>query len=80
MTRRVQELLRQALELPLEERGWLARELLIRLDTDEPEDPAEMEKAWAEEIARRMCEIEDGTAKMVPWEVVRERLRRRFSG
>ena len=61
----------QALELSREERASLARDLLASLD--EPhDDPAEVEEAWLAEVERRMREIDEGTAKLVDWETVRE--------
>lgn len=59
MNARTRKVLEQALELPSEERGALARELLDSLgDTA----PPEIESAWAEVIARRAQQVLDGTA------------------
>jgi hypothetical protein len=38
-------------------------DLFDDLDDGEDEDPAEVEAAWADEIAQRAAEIRDGTAK-----------------
>jgi putative addiction module component (TIGR02574 family) len=38
-------------------------------------DP-EIEKAWRIEVRKRLKEMERGERKFIPWEVVREKLRR----
>jgi len=50
MTAEASELLRRALALPEDERAALANTLLDSLDTN----PESVEKAWEEEIARRI--------------------------
>ena len=40
-------------------------------------DP-EIEKAWRLEIHKRIKEMERGERKFIPWEVVREKLRRQL--
>jgi hypothetical protein len=50
MTSRAQDLLREALNLPVEERADVAAERLASLDTAPPDDPAEVEAAWAREL------------------------------
>ena len=47
MSPRAQELLREVLALPLEERADVAAQLLASLDDAAAEDPAEVEAAWA---------------------------------
>ena len=62
----VEDLSRQALSLSPEERVQLAEELLATVqDVD-----AEVEAAWDEEIKRRVAEIDNGTAKLIPAEEV----------
>lgn len=67
--------------LPVEERAGLAAELLASLDDTAPEDPAEVEAAWAVEIERRARRVIAGETAGIPWEAVRQRaesdLRRR---
>lgn len=58
------ELLAAALALPLEERADLARELISSLDGPFDEDA---DKAWAEEIERRIANWRAGRTKGVPW-------------
>jgi len=68
----IDELSRKARALPPEERIRLAEELLSSVqDSDE-----EIEAAWAEEIVRRLEEVENGTAKLIPAEEVFAEIRR----
>jgi putative addiction module component (TIGR02574 family) len=73
MASRAQELLREALTLPLGERADVAAELLASLDDAEAENPAEVEAAWAAEIERRARRVMCGESAGVPWEDVRRR-------
>ena len=73
MTSRAQELLRQALTLPIDERADVAAELLASLDESGADDPAEVETAWAAEIERRARRVMAGESQGVPWEEVRAR-------
>ena len=81
MPSRAQELLRDALALPLDERADVAAELLASLDDAEPEHPADVEAAWAAEIERRARRVIAGESGGIPWDDVRRRaeaeLRRR---
>jgi putative addiction module component (TIGR02574 family) len=63
-----EKLLEQALKLPREARAAFAGSLLDSLD--QTVDP-HAESAWAQEIARRMKEIESGEAKTIPWSEAR---------
>jgi len=73
MTSRAQELLREALTLPITERADVAAELLASLDDAEAEDLAEVEAAWAAEIEKRARRVIAGESAGVPWEDVRRR-------
>ncbi len=73
MTSRAQELLREALTLPIAERADVAAELLASLDDAEAENPADVEAAWADEIERRARRVIDGQSAGIPWEDVRRR-------
>ena len=79
MTSRAQDLLREALALPLEERADLAAELLASLDSAPPEDQAQIEAAWAREIERRARRVMSGESVGEPWEDVRARVVRRLT-
>jgi putative addiction module component (TIGR02574 family) len=71
----------EALELPPQERARLAHRLLDSLEAPEVEDPAEVERAWKAEIERRVAIYDAGKAELVPGEQVlreaRDRLRRK---
>ena len=73
MTSRAQELLREALTLPVAERADVAAELLASLDDAETENPTEVEAAWAAEIEKRARRVMSGESVGVPWEEVRRR-------
>ena len=51
----------EALKLSVEERARLADRLLASLSED-----AEIDEAWAQEVERRIAEIESGRAQLVP--------------
>lgn len=68
----VEELSRRAKELSLDERVQLAEEILATVhEVDE-----EVDAAWDAEIKRRVAEVENGTAELIPVEEVLARLRR----
>jgi putative addiction module component (TIGR02574 family) len=73
MTSRAQQLLREALTLPIAERADVAAELLASLDDAEAENLADVEAAWAAEIERRARRVMDGQSAGIPWEDVRRR-------
>lgn len=73
MTSRAQELLREALTLPIAERADVAAELLASLDAAETDNPAEVEAAWASEIERRARRVMAGESTSIPWSDVRQR-------
>ena len=62
------ELLEKALKLPVEARAALAGSLIESLDETVDEDA---EAAWADEIGRRIHELDSGKAKTVPWSKAR---------
>ena len=66
MSSLIDELSRKARALPPEERIRLAEELLSSVQ----ESDEEIEAAWAQEIERRLEEVESGTAKLIPAEEV----------
>ena len=70
MTAEASELLKRALALPEDERAALANTPLDSLDTN----PESVEKAWEEEIARRIEALKSGKAITVPWEEFRQKL------
>ncbi len=79
MTQRAQELLREALALPAEERADVAAELLASLDEPAASDPATVQAQWAAEIERRARRVLSGESAGEPWEDVRARITRRLT-
>jgi putative addiction module component (TIGR02574 family) len=69
------DLLDQALALPVKERAQIARELLRSLDDEESDDPVAIERAWTEEVTRRVDEMDAGTEAAQDWPTVRDELR-----
>jgi putative addiction module component (TIGR02574 family) len=69
------ELLARALRLPPEEKLALATELLNSVEG--PEDPA-WDAAWADELDRRLKEVETGAVKPIPWAEAKVRLMERL--
>ena len=67
----------EALELPPRERALLAHRLIASLE-GEGEDPAEVERAWEEEIRRRLEEYRSGAVQVVPASEVFARARARL--
>ena len=69
------EIASAALQLNLKSRAELAKLLLESLDDV---SPAENERLWAEEGARRYRQLKDGTAKGIPAEEVFSKLEARM--
>jgi len=65
----------EVLALTTEERAVLAVELLASLDDDIAEDdPAEVDRAWGEEMARRSQQIAAGEVRALSWSEVLEQV------
>ena len=75
MSRPLERLEAEALELPLQERALLAQRLLASLDDEPEEDPGEVERAWEVEIERRLAEYRAGRMEAVPAAEVLARIR-----
>ena len=56
----------QALELSPRERGSLIHRLILSLEGPAEEAPEEIARAWDEEIARRVADLETGRTQCVP--------------
>ncbi|MGH9603402.1 MAG: addiction module protein [Terriglobales bacterium] len=78
MTHRAEELLREALTLPPEERADVAAELLASLEEPTVEDPAVVQSAWAREIDRRARRVLAGETRGEPWQNVHARISSRL--
>jgi putative addiction module component (TIGR02574 family) len=63
-----QNLLETALQLPDKDRADLAASLIESLD--QPFD-TDVRDAWAEEIGRRITELDSGMVKGIPWDEAR---------
>jgi putative addiction module component (TIGR02574 family) len=70
-----EEIMSAALALPPGARAMLADHLLESLDAPNQE---EIDAAWAEEIERRMRDIDEGRVKLIPGDEVLAELRSRF--
>ncbi len=77
MTSHVAELFRVASQLPENERAELAGLLLDSLE-GEPEEG--VEAAWANEVERRVRQIDSAEVTTIPWEEVRAKLFARLDG
>ena len=75
MTEQAMTVLKAAMDLPPEDREEVAERLLDSVCEDQP-----LSAAWAAEIDRRMKEIDEGKAELIPAEQVfaevREMLRK----
>jgi len=76
MARAVQELLSEALELPLDDRAKMAAELLESLDATE----SDVEAAWAAEIARRVTAARAGDLESTDWRTALARVEKDVLG
>lgn len=66
----LEDLEAQALKLSIKERGELVHRLIVSLDGEPDGTPEEIAKAWEDEIARRVAEIDAGQAQLIPSEDV----------
>ena len=74
MTIILEELENQALQLSPQERSELIHRLIISLDGEPKESPEIIAKAWDEEIARRVADMESGRSQWIPADEVMARL------
>jgi putative addiction module component (TIGR02574 family) len=70
MNTELEKLEAEALKLEPEERAALAQRLLASLEED-----AEIEEAWAEEVERRIAEVESGAVQLIPIDEALARVR-----
>jgi putative addiction module component (TIGR02574 family) len=76
MSTRADTILDTALALPPKERAWLASELIASLEEGADVD---VEAAWAEEIEKRIAEVDSGEAETSSWEEAQARIRATLS-
>ncbi len=77
MSRRTEQLLREALELPERDRAEVAARLLESLDHEKDD---EVDAAWAAEIERRCADLDAGRTTTSDWEDVRRRIEQEIFG
>jgi putative addiction module component (TIGR02574 family) len=66
MSRSLEQLESEILSLSTSDRAKLAQRLLISLDNEEGEDLNEVNRAWQEEIRRRLDAYHAGEIKTIP--------------
>jgi putative addiction module component (TIGR02574 family) len=72
-----QQFLQAALALPESERAEIAATLIRSLDSEPGDD---IDAAWAAEIEKRIRSIDDGSAKLIPWDDVMQEVDGRLNG
>ena len=71
-----EEIIREAAELPIEERALVIDSLLKTLNHPDPE----VDRSWVAAAKRRLEELRSGAARTVPGADVLRRIRDRFTG
>lgn len=79
MATTLKEIEAQAMTLSARERGELAHRLIASLDGEPQGTPEEIAKAWDDEIARRVADMEAGTTRWTPADEVMARLRQKLT-
>jgi putative addiction module component (TIGR02574 family) len=72
MDEKLKAILENALNMPEEQRAFIAGRLIDSLDDKVDED---VETAWQQEIQKRIAGAEKGEATFISWEEVKKRLR-----
>jgi putative addiction module component (TIGR02574 family) len=72
----IKELEALAMQLSIRERSELAHRLLLSIDNEPEGTPEEIAKAWDEEIARRVADLEAGRSREIPMDEVMASIRR----
>jgi putative addiction module component (TIGR02574 family) len=75
----LKEIESQALRLSPPERGELIHRLIVSLEGEPEDSPEVIAKAWDEEIARRVADMEAGRTQWTPADEVMTRLRAKIS-
>ena len=75
----LKEIESQALQLSPPERSELIHRLIVSLEGEPEESPEAIAKAWDEEIARRVADMEAGRTQLTCADEVMTRLRTRIS-
>ena len=66
----LKEIESQALQLSPPDRSELIHRLIVSLEGEPEDSPEVIAKAWDAEIARRVAEIDAGTATLIPQDEV----------
>ncbi|MEW6169450.1 MAG: addiction module protein [Pseudomonadota bacterium] len=74
MTAILKELEEQALQLSRQERVALIDRLIVSLEGEPEDTPEVVARAWDEEIARRVADMEAGRTEWIPAEEVFEKI------
>ena len=75
----LKELEEQALRLSPKERGELIHRLIVSLEGEPEDSPEAIAKAWDEEIARRVADMDAGRTKWIPADEVMTKLRAKIA-
>ncbi len=70
-----EKIFEQALDLPIDDRLALIDKLLKSSNLSNQE---EIDQEWSEEIELRFQNLKNGTAKLIPGEIVFEKIKKRF--
>lgn len=65
-------------EISPDERAELFAYFESQEESDEPMSAEEWQEAWIDEINRRVADVEAGRAKLIPVEVVMQRLKEKY--
>jgi putative addiction module component (TIGR02574 family) len=76
MSRPLEKVRAEVLQLSREDRAELAGSLIASLEDEEDSDPAAVEQAWADEIRRRLADYDAGRTKAIPADEVFAEARR----
>jgi putative addiction module component (TIGR02574 family) len=79
MTSILKEIEIQALQLSPPERGELIHRLIVSLEGEPEDSPEVIAKAWDEEIARRVADMEAGRTHWTAADEVMSRLRAKIT-
>lgn len=75
MTADLKDLAAQAMQLTPEERSELAHQLILSLHEVSDDSPEAIARAWEEEIARRIADMDAGVTQWIPGEEVIAKMR-----
>jgi putative addiction module component (TIGR02574 family) len=71
----LKELEDQALQLSPQERGELIHRLIVSLEGEPEDTPEAIARAWDDEIARRVADMDAGRTQWTPADEVMSRIR-----